>query len=180
MVDDDERTTVIDTSALCATLRATFAQLNLEGAALVGDEFVLLQRGNRGDGRNALVFVATQDLLRALATQRFTLTRAPRIVDLDLGVHEDVPWSCTDVARLDDGDLLASVVLEDTCDAYSDGRCLGSALVRLAPDGSLRWHRRLDTPSKVEGIAVEGDTLWLVSDADDRAVPAELLRAILP
>ena len=180
MVDRRERTTVIDTSALCAALRETFAQLNLEGGALVGDEFVLLQRGNRSDGRNALVFIAMEDLQRALPTQRFALTRPPRIVDLDLGVHDEVPWSCTDLARLDDGDLLASVVLEDTCDAYSDGRCLGSALVRLAPDGALRWHRRLDTPAMVEGVAVDGDAVWLVSDADDRAVPAQLLRATLP
>lgn len=180
LVDRLERTRVIDTSALCSALRETFAVLNLEGGALVGDEFVLLQRGNRGDRRNALVFLAMQDLQHALASQRFELTRAPRIVDLDLGMDGEVPWSCTDLTCLDGGDLLASVVLEDTCDAYQDGHCLGSALVRLAPDGSLRWHRRLDTLAKVEGVAVEGDAVWLVSDADDRAVPSELLRATLP
>lgn len=180
MVDRDERTAVIDTSALCTSLRERFAELNLEGGALVGDEFVLLQRGNRGDRCNALVFIETEDLRRALASQQFAVTRAPRIVELNLGMHHEVPWSCTDLTLLDDGDLLACVVLENTCDAYYDGRCLGSALVRLAPDGSLRWHQRLDTPSKVEGVAVEGDTVWLVSDADDRTVPAQLLRATLP
>jgi len=171
---------VIDTSALCAMLRDTFTQLNLEGAALVGGDFVLLQRGNRGDRRNALVFIGVDDLLRALASLRFDVTRAPRIVDLDVGMEGDVPWSCTDLALLDDGDLLACVVLEDTSDAYRDGRLLGSGLVRLAPDGALRWRQRLDTPSKVEGVAVDGDFVWLVSDADDRAVPSQLLRAALP
>ncbi len=179
LLDRHERIAVIDTSALCASLRETFVQLNLEGGALVGDEFVLLQRGNRSDPGNALVFIAIQDLQRALASQRFVLTRAPRIVHLDLGMHDKVPWSCTDLTRVDDGDLLACVVLEDTCDSYQDGLCLGSALVRLAPDGSLRWHRRLDTSSKVEGVAVEGDTVWLVSDADDRNVSSQLLRATL-
>lgn len=46
-------------------------------------------------------------------------------------------------------------------------------------DGALRWHRRLDTASKVEGIAVDGEIAWLVSDADDRSVPSQLLRATL-
>ena len=180
LVDRDERVTVIDTSALCAFLRDTFAQLNLEGAALVGSEFVLLQRGNRSDRHNALVFVARDDLLRALVSLRFEVTRAPRIVDLDLGMDDEVPWSCTDLTLLDDGDLLACVALEDTPDAYQDGRFLGSGLVRLAPDGALRWQQRLDTRSKVEGVAVDGDSVWLVSDADDRAVPSQLLRATLP
>ena len=179
LVDRHERATVIDTSALCARLREDVIDLNLEGAALVGDDVVLLQRGHRGNRRSALVFLALDDLRRALATQRFAVTRAPRVVDLDLGVHDDVPWACTDLAVLDDGELLACAVLEDTRDAYEDGACLGSALVRLTPGGGVRWHERLDTAAKVEGIAVDGDGVWLVSDADDRAVPSRLLRASL-
>lgn len=179
LVDRREGTMVIDTSSLCACLRETFPDLNLEGAALVGDEFVLLQRGNRSDRRSALVYLAMHDLQRALVSQRFVVTRAPRIVDLVLGMRDEVPWSCTDLTVLDDGDLLACAVLEDTTDAYQDGPCLGSALVRMAPDGALRWQRQLDTSSKVEGVAVDGDVVWLVSDADDRAVPSQLLRATL-
>jgi hypothetical protein len=180
LVDRSEHARVIDTSALCARLRGSFAKLNLEGAALVGNELVLLHRGNRGEPRTSLVFIAMDDLQRALASQRFELTRAPRIVDLDLGMQDDVPWACTDLAFLDGGHLLACAVLEDTDDAYQDGPCLGSALVRIAPDGAVRWRRRLDTSSKVEGVAVDGDGVWLVSDADDRAVPSQLLRAVLP
>ncbi len=179
LVDRGERTTVIDTSALCACLRQTFPDLNLEGGALAGEEFVLAQRGNKGDKRNALVFIALGDLHHALLSRRFDVTRAPRIVDLDLGMQGAVPWACTDLAVLAGGDLLACAVLEDTADAYHDGACLGSALVRMAPDGALRWLRQLDTALKVEGVAVDGDTAWLVSDADDRAVPSSLLRATL-
>jgi hypothetical protein len=177
LVDHREGSRVIDTSALCARLRESFAELNLEGGALVAEEFVLLQRGNRGDSRSALVFIAMCDLRDALASQCFALTRAPRIVDLDLGASDGLPWSCTDLTILDGGDLLACAVLEDTRNAYDDGACLGSALVRIAPDGQVRWLRRLDTPSKVEGIAVDGNAIWLVSDADDRAVASKLLRA---
>ena len=180
LVAPDESITVIDTSVLCSRLRDTFAELNLEGGAVVGDQVVLLQRGNRSDARSALVFIAIDDLKRALVTRQFTVTRAPRIVDLPLGKRDGVPWSCTDLAVLDNGDLLACAVLENSPDAYQDGAIMGSALVRLATDGTLRWHEPLDASSKVEGVAVDGDTVWLVSDADDRAVPSQLLRATLP
>lgn len=180
LVDRQESTVVIDTSPLCAGLRGSFRDLNLEGGVLLGDAFVLVQRGNRGDRRNALVFIAGGDLQRALASRQFALTGAPRIVDLDLGGEDEVPWSCTDLAVLDDGDLLASAVLEDTCDAYRDGPCLGASLARLSPDGALRWHRRLDAAAKVEGIAVDGQAVWLASDADDRGVASQLLWAALP
>ena len=180
LVDQHERITVIDTAPLCAALRATFPQLNLEGAALVADAFVLVQRGNRSDRRNALVFIAMHDLQQALTSHRFEVTHAPRIIDLDFGSSDEVPWTCTDLTLLDDGDLLASVVREDTHDAYQDGACLGSALARIAPDGTLRWLHPLDTPSKVEGVAVDGDVVWLVTDADDRNVPSQLLCAVLP
>lgn len=179
-IDRREHASVIDTSLLYACLRDTFPDLNLEGGVLVDDDLLLLQRGNRSDRRNSLIFIAKDDLQRALVSLQFAVTHAPRIVDLDIGGQDDIPWSCTDLALLDDGDLLASAVLEDARDAYEDGACLGSALVRVAPDGALRWHRRLDTASKVEGIAVQGETVWLVSDADDRSVPSRLLRAALP
>jgi hypothetical protein len=179
LVARDERSTVIDIAPLCAALRATFPQLNLEGGVLRGDELVLLHRGNRRDRRNALVVIAGSDLRRALATRQFALTHAPRIVELGLGDHDDVPWTGTDLALRGDGDLLASVVLEDTADAYADGACLGAGLARIGADGAVRWRRRLDIAAKVEGIAIEGNAVWLVTDADDRSVPAQLLHATL-
>ncbi|HRG16118.1 MAG TPA: hypothetical protein PLB00_08980 [Pseudomonadota bacterium] len=179
LIDRDERATVIDMSMLFAALREAFPGLNMEGAALLGNEFVLLQRGNRSDCRNALVFIARRDLQRALVSQRFVVTRAPRIVNLTLGMERDVPWSGTDLCVLDDGDLLVSAVLEYTGDAYEDGRCLGSSLARLTSDGTLRWQRRLDTMAKVEGVAAGDDQVWLVSDADDRTIPSQLLWASL-
>lgn len=179
-IDRHECTSVIDTSLLYACLRETFPELNLEGGVLLADDLVLLQRGNRSDRRNSLVFIAKSDLQRALVSLQFVVTRAPRIVDLEIGGSDAIPWSCTDLALLDDGDLLVSAVLENTRNAYEDGACLGSALVRIASDGVLRWHRRLDTTAKVEGIAVDGEIVWLVSDADDRSVPSQMLRATLP
>jgi hypothetical protein len=173
---------VIDTAPLCALLRREFPELNLEGAALLGDELVLLQRASARDPRNALVFIARADLLRAIDTGVFTAA-APRVAMLDLGRLGGLPWTLTDAAALAGGDLLATAVIEDTRDSYEDGACHGSALARLAPSGELRWLRQLDTQSKVEGIAVtegaRGLDVLLVTDADDAAVPAQLLRAFV-
>ncbi|WP_146151952.1 DUF6929 family protein [Ahniella affigens] len=180
LVDHNESCFVIDTKPLCAALTTTFPALNLEGATVLGDELVLLQRGNRGDRRNALIFLALEDLRQALASRSFEVLRAPRVVVVDLGQQGEIPWSCTDLTVLADGDLLVSAVLEDTGDAYQDGACLGSSLARLGADGALRWHQRLDTANKIEGIAVDGANVWLVSDADDRNQPSQLLRAMLP
>ncbi|MCI1710046.1 MAG: hypothetical protein LKM32_14155 [Chiayiivirga sp.] len=180
LLDAHGRTTPIDTRPLCASLRQHFSQLNLEGAVPVADEFVLMQRGNRSDPRNALVFLAMDDLCHAMQSRQFVPRRAPRIVTLDLGESGGVPWSGTDLVRFDDGHLLASAVLEDTADAYEDGACLGSALACFTTDGKLRWRRPLDARLKVEGIALQGRTAWLLTDADDRRIASSLLRAALP
>jgi hypothetical protein len=37
----------------------------------------------------------------------------------------------------------------------------------------------LDTMAKVEGVAAGDDQVWLVSDADDRTIPSQLLWASL-
>ena len=76
-VDGHERTRVIDTSLLCAHLRETFPELNLEGGVLLADDLVLLQRGNRNDRRNALIFIAKDNLQRALVSLKFVVTRTP-------------------------------------------------------------------------------------------------------
>ena len=161
-------------------MRGTYAELNLEGAALHGGELLLLQRGSRKNPRNALLHLARGDFDAALERGVFDPATPPRATPVDLSVHDGLPWTFTDLAVRDDGSLLASVVLEDTDDAYADGDCHGSALACLSPDGTLHWLRRLDLAGKVEGVAVDSDRAWLVTDADDRAVPARLLRVTLP
>ena len=175
---------IIDTSPLCARLRAQLPELNLEGAALSRDHLVLLQRASRKDPRNALVSLPRAALSRALETGVFDAPEAYDFTVADLGSHDGLPWTFTDASALDDGDLLVTAVLEDTCNAYDDGACQGAALARLSARGELRWMERLQTDAKVEGIALErtadGLLAWLVTDADDASVPAQLLRADVP
>lgn len=175
---------IIDTSPLCARLSEELPELNLEGAVLLGDQLVFLQRASRKDPRNALVFVPRDSLSRALETGVFEAPDAFDFTVAELGSHDGLPWTFTDAAALEDGDLLVTAVLEDTGNTYDDGACHGAALARLSPRGELHWMEQLGTTAKVEGIALErsGDSLraWLVTDADDASVPAQLLCAEVP
>ncbi len=174
--------TPLDLAPLYAMLRDSLPELNLEGAVIVADQFILLQRASRRDPRNALLRMPLHDLMRAISTSIFAApTQPPRIETIGLGQAGDVPWTFTDASATDDGHILFTAVTEDTPDSYSDGKCLGSAIGCLAPDGRLVCLEPLDTAQKVEGLSARrlGDAyvLHLVTDADDANVPAQLLEA---
>lgn len=73
---------------------------------------------------------------------------------------------------------------EDTSDSYADGRCAGSAVGIVNAVGELVLLEQIDLACKAEGIAVEDHgrrlDLLLVTDADDRRAPAQLLSSTLP
>lgn len=172
----------LDLAPLYAQFRASFPALNLEGAVIMSNQLVLLQRASRIDPRNALLRVPLAALTRALASGTFAeLDSAPAIDVVDLGDRDGVPWSFTDAAALEDGGLVFSAVAEDTDDTYRDGPCLGSAIGCLSREGTLEWLQRLDVHAKIEGIDVRraGHLLQLrmVTDADDAGVPGQLLEA---
>ena len=172
---------VVDLSPLYALLHSACPELNIEGAVVLNDEMWLLQRGNKGTGRNAIVRFALDDFLEALRPD--TRRQGPIAVeDYALGDIDGVPLSFTDATGLPDGRLIFTAVAEDTDDPYDDGRCLGSA-IGLIESGKLCRVERVDEGCKIEGIHAQpdGDTirLLLVTDADDADIPAQLLTATL-
>lgn len=169
--------TPLDLSALYGPLRARFAELNIEGAAVVGGRLWLLQRGNGPARDNAVIGVELEALLSG---RRDGLLDAVRGVALgDLG---GVALGFTDGAPLPDGRLLFSAAAEQSPDTYHDGACAGSVLGVLDPEaGTVDWMERLETdePLKIEGVHAapgsDGVLVYLVADADDPAVRAPLL-----
>jgi hypothetical protein len=149
----------IDLAQLRDALESRFGRLNIEGAVVLGEELVLMQRGNKGDRRNALV----------------------DIHEHELGAIGDVPLCFSDVAALPDGRLVFTAIAEDTPDSYEDGRCVGAAVGVLDGMGRLGLFEPLEGCPKVEGIEVIPGAgplqVLLVTDADDEAVPAALLAA---
>jgi hypothetical protein len=173
----------LDLRPLHAALAAHFAQPNIEGAFIDGDDFCLLQRGHTGEPVNACVrypWPAMQAWLRGAG-------RCPDIASLRhyvLGDLQGVPLGFTDGTPLPGGGWLFCAAAEANDDAVADGPCAGSALGWVAADGQLQGLWPLSVPVKAEGIALAGAgaaaRVLLVTDADDRSAPAQLLAAGWP
>jgi hypothetical protein len=173
----------VDLTHMLAPLEDTYPALNIEGAVALGNELLLVQRGNQKNSVNAVIRFSLPAFLEGLEAETSApLTAASHRV-YDLGHINGIPLTFTDAVALPSGDIVFSAVAEDTEDTYNDGACTGAALGLLAADGTLRWVRPLATSAKIEGIDVQrgddGLMVLMVTDADDVAIPAQLLSATL-
>jgi hypothetical protein len=175
---------LIDLAPLYAPLAREFGDLNIEGAFVTGHHVALLQRGVGGEARNARARVRLAPLLEAIATGRPPPSSAVQdVTDYELGKIDGIPLAFTDGATMRGGAFAFTAAAEETGDAYADGHCAGSAIGIIAGDDTLRALWRLTPPLKVEGIAVMEThreiALRVVTDADDPAIPAQLLGVTL-
>lgn len=177
---------LVPAPALYAALRRALpgAELNIEGAWRTPQgQLRLLQRGNGLGGVNA-VFELDSEFLDALLAGRPPVVTLRRRDRWALGALDGVPLTWTDAIPWGPRWLFCAAA-EDSPDAVADGPVRGSAL-GWCDDESARWtpllddHERLLT-DKVEGLAPGDapDELLLVTDPDDSARPAELLRVRL-
>ena len=175
----------IDLAPLYEAIERRFGRPNIEGAVVIGDDLVLLHRGNKGNHHNARIRVHLAQAFDAMiARQALEASALIDIVTVDLGSVDGVPLGFTDGSALPEGRMVVTAVAEASKDSYEDGRCRGAALGILGADGTLERLEPLDPRYKAEGVAasVEDDVirLWLVTDADDAEVPALLLACELP
>jgi len=172
----------IDLSGIYTPLQRQFTTLNIEGAVVVGDEFVLLQRGHNKQPHSACIRFRLADITAALGTTESLGTAAPiAIRTYDLGAIDGVPLCFSDGAALPDGGMIFTAIAESTDDGYADGPCAGAAIGIINSDGRLCFLERVEHGHKIEGIEarVEGSLikLLMVTDADEEAIPARLLSA---
>jgi hypothetical protein len=174
----------IDCATLYGNLRVRFPDLNIEGAFVAGAALHLLQRGNRGDARNARISLDWTQVVPWLASQHLGPPAVTAVQTLPLPDQHGVPLGLTDGSALDDGSWVFCAVAEDTSDSYRDGGCVGSAVGRVGPDGSLLDLHLLQGSPKVEGIAAtrRAGKFWLtlVTDPDDPEVASRVLEVELP
>jgi len=174
---------ILDLCPIFDPLDAVFRNLNIEGAAVVGDEMRLFQRGNHRDSENAIIRFALPAFLEVLRGEGESAIEPIAIQKIDLGKIDGIPLSFTDAATLPNGNMVFSAVAEDTDDTYNDGPCRGAGIGLLDRDGHLLRMLRFDAPYKVEGVdaRVDGEAirLLLVTDADDPAIPAVLFSATM-
>lgn len=182
---------LVEATPLYAALRAESAfagsEMNVEGAAVVGDRVRLFGRGNGAprDGVAATNATCDVDAAALLAYLRGD-GPTPAVRDVRayaLGALDDCPLGFTDAAALADGRVLYTAAAEDSPNAVDDGAVAGSAIGWIAPDGgSARWTPLLASDGapcteKVEGVvpaSADGGRLWVVTDADDPGAPSVL------
>lgn len=163
---------MLDAPALYEAIAAAVATTpNIEGALVVDGALKLFHRGSGGQPSAILDFPA--DVLEGRHA------RILRITLWDLGAVGDVPLTFTDAAVFG-ATVLYLAVAENTPDAIVDGPVAGAA-VGMLEAGAARWAPLLDVTGQValckpEGIAVCRDTVYLITDPDDPAMPAELCR----
>ncbi len=172
--------TAIDAAPLYAQLEHMFDDLNLEGGWLDGDSLCLLQRGNRGNSPNAVIELDYAAIVAGLARQQLPELRPRRVTEVDLGGIDGIPLGFTDACCPATGMWLYSAVAEDTQDARADGTCVGAVIGLATRAGGILWQRRIAPLFKIEGIEArlrDGRLdILCVTDADDPATPAQLLR----
>jgi len=152
---------------VAAALGVARDQLNLEGAARIGNRLRWFQRGNSAAG----VPSASVDLdLSALLAARQPAVGAPH--RYDLGTVGGVALAITDAVALPGDRMLVSAAAEDTPNAVDDGPVVGAAIALLDDDRVLAVAAVPGGPYKIEGLAVRGldpagVSLIAVVDADD-------------
>lgn len=155
-----EGTPAFDAQPMYAALEAHLGEApNIEGAVFQDGALNLFHRA-----------VGTQsDVWFTLAADHtVAATRG-----LTLGELSGIPLHVTDVATLPDGSLAFLAAAEDTADAVLDGPVAGSVIGVLEGYGA-RWTPL--GPFKAEGLAITPDGIFVVTDADDAAAEALLLR----
>lgn len=170
----------IDLNPLYEGLEERLGRPNIEGCVVLGGELHLLQRGNKGDRRNARVRLRLDAVLESLRTgPEIDLGSLIGIDAIDLGEIDGVPLCFSDGAALGDGRMAFTAIAEDTSDSYADGACSGAAVGVIGAQGGVEFLGRIDPCLKVEGIEAMAEPgvihLQLVTDADDAAIPAALL-----
>ena len=170
---------------LYAPLAPHFADLNIEGAVVQGQVLKLWHRANKTHRTNAVIEYRLSDLHATLDGATSARALQPQRIDpYDLGDVAGVPLAFTDAFALDNGDCLFTAVAENTSDSYRDGECVAAVIGLIDRQRRLRWMRPVTPTFKLEGISakVVGDQLRirLVSDADDRSAPAQLLETHVP
>lgn len=165
-------------------LEREFGIVNIEGATLRGDQLLLLQRGNKKAGINAIVSLNLHACIDAMLRQNVDASVLQSIEIVELGSHGGVGLGFTDAMCLPDNRLLALAVAEDTDDPYLDGEASASYLCRFDAQNQLQATMPVIASAKTEGLALwqpsrKDRTLAFVTDADDASIPAMLLTAPL-
>lgn len=170
----------IDLSPAYELLRDEIDELNIEGAATLGDELLLFHRGNDRDTANAIARISLERALQSMKGDlRLDVSEVVSLRSYQLGALDGVELCFSDATPLGDRLVVFTASAED-----SDGAIHGSVIGLLAAEGEVTRLRRIDRRWKVEGVHATTDTgvldLLFVCDQDEPDTPSPLLSASMP
>ena len=170
----------LDLGPLFRLLREQVTELNVEGAATMGDRLWLLHRGTPEEGSNLVAELSLERLMRSLRDdRRLDADELESVRRYDLGDVDGVPLTFSDATPIADQLLVFTASAEAEA-----GGIRGSVVGTLGRDGSVQRLRTIDRRWKVEGVhaAIDAGVLDMtfVCDQDDPDAPAPLLSATMP
>jgi hypothetical protein len=174
----------LDLAPLYTLLRDNLNDLNVEGAAVMGDELWLLQRGNSEHGANLVVALSCAEVIESLRRDRtLAAEELRRVLAFDLGELEGAALTFSDASALGGELLVFTASAEDSPSTYEDGAILGSVVGTIDIGGEVRRLRKIDRAHKVEGVHAFLDngviSMTFVCDQDDPSIPSPLLSATM-
>lgn len=141
-------------------LEKEFPELNIEGAVIIGENIRLFQRGNGKLLQNAIIDLQLQSFLH-------DELKDLKIKKIELGKLNETPLSFTDAA-LFDNNIYFLAAAERTESTYDDGEFAGAILGQMSLEGKMTKCLPLNISSKPEGLCINGDEFFIVTDDDDR------------
>jgi hypothetical protein len=174
----------LDLSPLYTLLRERLDALNVEGAAVMGDELWLLQRGNSEHGENVVIALSCAEILESLEKDHtLAADEFERLLAFDLGELHGAALTFSDASALGRDLLVFTASAEDSSDTTGNGAILGSVVGTIGLDGDVQRLRTIDRKYKVEGVHAVLDTgvitMTFVCDQDDPDQASPLLTATM-
>jgi hypothetical protein len=171
LILDDDTTREISLNHIYRHLEQIIPELNIEGATTFESKIRLFQRGNGKSHQNGFIDLELDDFLH-------DQPKSVKWTPVDLGQLKGVPLSFTD------GFFYQSLfwflaVAEDSESTYEDGAFLGSILGRMDREGKIIGTKEMDIPFKPEGLYIENEEAFIVTDADNRSLPSALYHATI-
>ena len=171
---------VIDLGPLYRLLREHVAELNVEGAATMGEQLWLLNRAKAGNGANMVAELSLSQLMGSLRDDlRLDAQELENVRAYDLGEIDGIELTFSDATPIADRLLVFTASAE-----AEDGGIRGSVVGTLGLDGRVQRLRTIDRRWKVEGVHATIDTgvldFTFVCDQDDPEEPSPLLVATMP
>jgi hypothetical protein len=165
---------------LYGLLREHVAELNVEGAATMGERLWLLHRSASDEGSNLVAELSLEQLMHSLRDDLcLDAEELENVRRYDLGDIDGVDLAFSDATPIADQLLVFTASAE-----AHDGGIRGSVVGTLGLDGSVQRLRTIDRRWKVEGVHAAIDTgvldFTFVCDQDDPEAPGPLLSATMP